>query len=162
MTADEGGRDSGPPPDEVTAFYYPSTRLALDYYEAIPYRDTLWVLTPQRLHVAQRLQPPEPVDEFPDGPPRLSAKELARHQPQGHRTTGPVATQAAAVPAEAVCRHSSCAHRQVFPWTVTVAIRKRHFLRMELTDGSGFEFFFGLRHPRAHYDQLLALTLGGS
>ncbi|MFC5112176.1 hypothetical protein [Kibdelosporangium philippinense] len=65
--------------------------MALDYYEAIPYRDTLWVLTPQRLHVAQRLQPPEPVDEFPDGPPDSRPKSWLDTNPKA--TEQPVQSQ---------------------------------------------------------------------
>ncbi|ALG10023.1 hypothetical protein [Kibdelosporangium phytohabitans] len=159
MTVHEGGRPSGPPPSDVTAFYYPDRKLAADYSDKIPVHDTLWALTPRRLHVAKRLDPPKAVDEFPHGPPDPKDESWLDTDPKEGEQFFRSQRKQRLYPLRPVV---DIPRAQIAKFTVDAdgALKKRHCLRMELVDGSGFEFYFGLSYPREHYEHLLALTLG--
>jgi hypothetical protein len=126
--------DDFDPPDHVTAYYRRDDSLALEHCGKIifGYTVTLWILTPNRLHVAARESPSDDA-------------------PRPAQTTLYPMKRLADIPRAHIAR---------FSVESKGTISKEHFLQMELVDGSGFEFYFRAARKREQIEHLLALSLG--
>ncbi|RSM78664.1 hypothetical protein DMH04_32895 [Kibdelosporangium aridum] len=135
---DEVPRGGAPDvPEDIRGYYHRNGQLAGGYINKCgPARCTLWMLTPNRLHVAQRV---DPLEEESKG------KKGIQYEMQV-RPLEPLFD----IPRTQIAKLSVGS---------SGTFSTKYFLQMELLDGSGFEFIFG-SHDRAHYERLLALSLG--
>ncbi|MET0233196.1 MAG: hypothetical protein ABW224_01015 [Kibdelosporangium sp.] len=133
-------------------------QLAPQYARRVPntVHYTLWMLTTARLHVAVRSEPPllprsaAPVDRLPTAQPKKPGVLTARREPR-KKVRLDKCHPLFDVPAGQIAS---------FAMAATGKKGRRPCLRMHLTDGSGFDFLFGVEDP-AVLERLLALSLGG-
>ncbi|WP_173129069.1 hypothetical protein [Kibdelosporangium persicum] len=162
-------RDPAPTPD-VIAFFRTDQDLAAQYGRRLKGSPrSLFMLTPARLHVAMLGIHPDDAQPVPEPEPEL---ESTGKKNVFAAFVDNVREVAAAVTDTKPRRRKVSLHplhplvdiprAQIADFAVESdgVARKAHYLRMELADRSGFEFFCGVVKERDQYERLLALTLG--
>nr|WP_042179676.1 hypothetical protein [Kibdelosporangium sp. MJ126-NF4]CEL13958.1 hypothetical protein [Kibdelosporangium sp. MJ126-NF4]CTQ88327.1 hypothetical protein [Kibdelosporangium sp. MJ126-NF4] len=165
--------DAAPTPD-VISFFRSDQDLAAQYGARLTGSSrTLFMLTPARMHIAALGSHPDDAQPEPAPEPEPVGKKKNRFAAFVGDVIETGKDIAAVVTSDTKPRRRTVS---VHPLRPLVDIpraqiagfdiesdglaRKVHYLRMELTDRSGFEFFCGVVKEREQYERLLALTNG--
>ncbi|GLZ40652.1 hypothetical protein [Actinokineospora sp. NBRC 105648] len=169
----DGGAPDRPTPD-VVIVGRDKDALAMRYaLRLIGYGDHLWVLTPNRLHIAIREQPPLPA---PPPPPPEPAKKsrwgilgdiveagVEVGKDAAAALTKPIDKLEPSPEVRALTPVLDVPRTEIAGFSVAArgfAHKRSACLRMQLVDGSGFDLFFGAGKEPDQYERLLALTNG--
>ncbi|MCE7003941.1 hypothetical protein LWC34_14040 [Kibdelosporangium philippinense] len=173
---DAGDADPTPVPD-VIAFYRSESDLAYQHGRRMSgLSHGLFALTTARMYLAQiGVHPGVVLDQpAPQPKPEPSGKKKGKFASFVDDMVQTGKDVAAAVSTDTKPARKKVAVHPIYP-RVSIpreqiaefsvesdgTVRKVHYLRMELVDRSGFEFFCGVVKEREQYERLLALTHGG-
>ncbi|ONI79926.1 hypothetical protein ALI144C_24675 [Actinosynnema sp. ALI-1.44] len=171
----EDSFNNTPPPPDVIIFWQKETDYALQYGGRLqPIPHSLFMLTSARMHVA--MLDPHPDDLQPEPAPQPTPTSTRKSKfaafVDDMVATGKEIAAAVTTPETKPKRKTVSLHHlrplidipraQIANFEVESdgVARKVYYLRMELTDRSGFEFFCGAVREREQYERMLALTFG--